>query len=473
MAIVDNLIAYYRCNDASDSRGTYDGIFRNSAKATSAGRFGAGWDFTADRQNGLVEVDLGSGIPLNGTAGYTVAGWAKDILTTNHTALSSGAWQPYPLFIELNGGSQYLSYRTSGGAALRAQSGGGDVPIVPASWGTDWHHFAVVVDGGVATFYVDGALHGTATDAVIGTDNYYNDLVGNTSFSTGALGAQQDDIAFWSRPLSAAEISEIKGAQIATLIPAVGDVSLGLIGQAYLEETGALQGGATRGTDASRLQVLELNGTTAYLDIGTGYAASLNFNAGDFTLTTWIKMDTLTPPGPTVAYMYLMCTGTEEVGFSGGVSGWDLLIYPDPGGGFGSPKIRFGYQTGGAFQTLDFTGLAFAVSTWTYITLVKSGTTFSLYQDAVLVGELINATGVLSSAGQPLHLGSDTLEGGTVTVQRKLDGLMDDVRIYSRALVIDETITLYNQAGVEPSPTPGGGGSSSQIQGEALQGGIG
>ena len=58
MAIVDNLIAYYRCNDASDSRGTYDGIFKNSAKATSAGRFGAGWDFTADRQNGLALLDI-------------------------------------------------------------------------------------------------------------------------------------------------------------------------------------------------------------------------------------------------------------------------------------------------------------------------------------------------------------------------------------------------------------------------------
>jgi len=410
---------------------------------------------------------------LNGAVGYTVAGWAKDILITNHTALSSGAAQPYPLFIELNGGSQYLSYRTSGGTALRAQSGGGDVPIVPASWGAVWHHFAVVVDSGVATFYLDGALHGTATDGVIATDNYYNDLVGNTSSSTGALGAQQDDIAFWSRPLSAAEISEIKATQIATLIPTVGDVSLGLIGQAYLEETGALNGGATRITDASRLQVLNLNGTTAYLDIGTGYAASLNFNAGDFTLASWVKMDTLSPAGPTVPYMYLICTGTEEVCFSGGVSGWSLLIYPDPAGGFSSPKIRFGYQTGCVFQTLDFTGLAFVVSTWTYITLVKSGTTFRLYQDAVLVGELINATGVLSSAGQPLHIGADALEGSGVTVQRKLDGLMDDVRIYGRALVIDETITLYTQAGVEPSPPTPGGGPSPQIQGEALQGGVG
>jgi hypothetical protein len=86
---------------------------------------------------------------------------------------------------------------------------------------------------------------------------------------------------------------------------------------------------------------------------------------------------------------------------------------------------------GGALRAA--TGTAkLAANTWTHIAIAYDGVNMKVYVNGVLVRTVARAGAILATAG-PLHIGGNQVWGGEF-----FSGLIDEVRIYNRALSLEE-----------------------------------
>src|SRR5205814_7498841 len=85
------------------------------------------------------------------------------------------------------------------------------------------------------------------------------------------------------------------------------------------------------------------------------------------------------------------------------------------------------------------------VNAWTYLALSYNGSTLTLYRDGIPVATS-NAAGALSATTGTLQIGASQ-EG------EYFKGLIDEVRIYKRALTDTEIQAIYQQESVETSQT--------------------
>jgi len=85
---------------------------------------------------------------------------------------------------------------------------------------------------------------------------------------------------------------------------------------------------------------------------------------------------------------------------------------------------------------------------WHQITIIKNGTTYSLYSDGVFIGT--DTSSVTWTDSDNITIGKDATASGY-----EFNGLIDEVRIYNRALSATEIQELYNYiGGGTPTPTP-------------------
>ncbi len=188
----ENLVAYYRCEDFTDSWGSYNG----SAYSISivAGLFGNCWEYSND----FDRVSVG---PTPDVGTWTVAGWAALLDTGGYRAFANNAATG-----TLGGYHMILNPSGEIGVWSNSTFAGSGVTLNPASY-TGWHHYAATRDGaGVVRFYIDGAYVGQCTPTWTGSHGV--NIIGNT------IGAERfaekiDDYAIWTRTLSAAEILDI------------------------------------------------------------------------------------------------------------------------------------------------------------------------------------------------------------------------------------------------------------------------
>ena len=116
-------------------------------------------------------------------------------------------------------------------------------------------------------------------------------------------------------------------------------------------------------------------------------------------------------------------------------------------------KLRFRLKTNGITKTLISPNGTLSTETWTHIAAVYDGTSMRLYKDGIQVavtsksGNINSDPNVLAALGnQPEGVG-----GG----QRPFDGLLDEVRIYGRALSHQEIEVVKNaNPSIDPDSTP-------------------
>jgi hypothetical protein len=91
------------------------------------------------------------------------------------------------------------------------------------------------------------------------------------------------------------------------------------------------------------------------------------------------------------------------------------------------------YFTGGNGAIRTATGTAkLAPNTWTHVATTYDGTSMRVYVNGVLVRTVARSGAILATAG-PLHIGGNEVWGGEF-----YSGLIDEVRIYNRALSLEE-----------------------------------
>jgi len=156
---------------------------------------------------------------------------------------------------------------------------------------------------------------------------------------------------------------------------------------------------------------LDFDGSNDYVDAGS--SSSLRFHTGDFTVTGWIKSDSL--------------TGTRTLGTT--------YLDLNTGWFFGTSNSKLGYYTN-AWKSANTT---LVTGQWYHIGItVDASGNYIFYLNGNSDGS--GASTLPANTTESFKIGAYGASGGL----GRFDGLIDEVRIYNRALSANEISRLYN-----------------------------
>jgi Concanavalin A-like lectin/glucanases superfamily len=187
--------------------------------------------------------------------------------------------------------------------------------------------------------------------------------------------------------------------------------------------TGTLNNSPTWISSGKINGALSFNGTSQY--VGVPDAASLRL-AGPWTVSAWVNLNAL-PPSSHVATI-----SAKQA--SSGYNNYEL----DVNNVNGCPSLSWEVQfDSGGTTYRDCSAATINTGTWYHVAATWDGTTLSLY-----------ANGALGSTATPGHIPNSTsgrpLSIGSTAGSNYLNGTLDDVRVYNRALSAAEVAGLYN-----------------------------
>jgi hypothetical protein len=111
--------------------------------------------------------------------------------------------------------------------------------------------------------------------------------------------------------------------------------------------------------------------STKYLDIANNLGID-NYKAGIFTISSWIYCQTNPASGAALAIWGVNNNTKEQTNFD----------YLNDGGTY---KFQFTFYNGSTAEFLKWT-YSLTLDTWTFVTLVKNGTTLTIYVKGVSIG---------------------------------------------------------------------------------------
>src|SRR5258708_25867029 len=163
------------------------------------------------------------------------------------------------------------------------------------------------------------------------------------------------------------------------------------------------------------------NGTSG--DITINEAPSLDLN-GSFTLSAWVNPATV--------------SGTETLLIKETTSGCSYFLQIVNG------QINSGFNNGSSCIEHTTTNANLAAGNWYFFTVVldHSSNTYSSYLNGNLIA-IVAETGLPTPNTQPLVLGRSGCSGCGF---ERLDGVLDEGKVYNRALSAREVQTLFNTA---------------------------
>lgn len=207
-----NLVAYYRLEDATDSKGSRN-LTNNNSVSFSAAKFNNGANFGTSNTNKYLSYSTDNG-GIDGGA-MSISLWVKlsTEVVNNGAAYnfvqqgSSVSKVIYQIGYEEAGGVFYLYFqRVKTGVANPAVK-----KTVAGGLGTsNWHHLVITYDGTNITGYLDGTSAGqtpTTGNGSFATKNgfYIGANYDQDRFVNGLI----DDVAFFSYALTSTEVTTL------------------------------------------------------------------------------------------------------------------------------------------------------------------------------------------------------------------------------------------------------------------------
>jgi hypothetical protein len=185
-------------------------------------------------------------------------------------------------------------------------------------------------------------------------------------------------------------------------------------------------------------QGASFNGSNSYVNIPNN--ASLNVSGG-ISMAAWIKTS------GTNNY-----SGIVQKFVDSNNTGWGLSYHT---GG----AVRADFGNGSSYIVAASSGVNVVDNVWHFLVATYDGSTAKIYVDGVLRGS-VAGSGYLTNNTRNLGIGEDSDGGGG----RYFNGLIDEVRIYNRALSASEISALYtyptsstgSETTANPSATFGG-----------------
>ena len=358
------------------------------------------------------------------TAGVSVTAWVKftsDAAGVDYGIVSkkTGFTDASGYFLIYENNQLYFNVGFSGG--YRELAGGAS----GANLGTGWKHVVGTTDGTNMYIYVDGVQTNTRSDTNANiAANAQTLRIGETGFGARYwLNGSIDDARVYNRALSQVEITALYQSYDPGI--QVSDLQKGLVGQWKMDgnakdstpygNNGTVTG-ATLTTDrkGQANKAYSFNGTSDYVDAGNG--DSLKNITTAVTVEVWAKRTAA------VAWHSIVSKNTT----SSDRDSYRLMSDPS-----GIPSIDiFGNTAVGSAMTQDV--WYHLVGTWDK----NDSGTIRFYQDGILKNTGTYA-GNLDATTVNLSIGRDN-DGALF-----FPGLIDDVRIYNRALSATEITALY------------------------------
>lgn len=326
------------------------------------------------------------------------------------------------------------------------RNGGGSVGVDADSFGPvvedTWYHVAVYRSGTLLYISVNGTADSvpfpynhTNSAALFSIGRFYH----HTSDEYKYLDGFVDEVAFYNRALNSAELTALKDVwdmsctTTTTTLPSICD---SLVAYWKLDEASGTRVDATgRGND---LEPTNAPGTAAgVINDGVDFVAASSQKlsiahtadtklAGEFTVSAWVYLNSL-PTGSD----HMLIVGTDgSTGGAGGV-GWVMAV------GSLHMKFRISY-TGGTeeFACLDF-GTP-PTGEWIHVAAYLRDGVGYIKVNNVNVYSSAFASTPNDDASVDLAMGLKTQSGWVA-----LDGRVDEVGIWSRALTDEEITELY------------------------------
>jgi hypothetical protein len=233
---------------------------------------------------------------------------------------------------------------------------------------------------------------------------------------------------------------------------AQADVLQGLVGNWRFDETSATtaadSGGGNNGTlvnmesgdwvTGKLANALDFDGTNEYVNMGDPANGSLDFGTGNFTISAWIKADTT------------QIDSNRSIVNKGAVASGDAGYWFHLNSS-GNLKLQIGNGS-----TLESMSVSPAVdlrdNQWHHVVVVASRSSEKFYIDGVAKSKTGSISSINVSTGFAFNVGGQ----GTAN---SYSGLIDDVRVYNRALTADEATNLFLEATplfscTQPVPVP-------------------
>jgi len=304
-----------------------------------------------------------------------------------------------------------------------------------------WHYVTATYDNSYVKLYVDGKLNMTPVSQTgipnTGAVNSYIGDQNGTRFFNGLI----DDVKIYPYARTADQIKQdynsrgsLKGTS-ANLSSASNNSNLsdGLVGYWKMDEgvgttttdssgnniTGTFSGSTLPDWSSGKYGVgVSFNGVNNYIDIGNS-SPIRNFT-NQITVSVWAKYSAYGGGGQ--SYSVLAVKGTP----------WTFLM-ENP-----SNKIRFRVTAGGQ-DLAAADSQTHNLNQWYHFVGTYDGQNIKMYKDGMLVGTT-PATGNLGVNDVSAKIG--TFTGTTYN----FNGLIDEVRIYNRALSSTEVYQLYEYA---------------------------
>ena len=421
-------IAYWSFDEGYAST-TYDRIGTNNGTLQSNatwvdGKFGKALSFDGTD-------DYISFTSTNYGTTHTVSFWVKT--STANKVYIGNAPDAYA-FYNSSGNTYYYSY----GSSAKSITGG------PSILDNQWHFVSVVRENTSIKMYIDAVAIGS------------NTLAANTNLSLSLIGREEsgfyfkglmDEVKIYGYALSAAEVDALYTTAGATLnigqsftndkFGDPGTVSDSLVAYWKFDETTAWGStvGAVKDSSGMNNNGTSTNATTTtdkvkygrsagfdgnadYIDIDDGGSSGIfNFtNTNNFTFSYWLYLRGLS------AQTVPLARGTFES------DGWYTNIET-------TGIIRFLTNTSGVDSSISSPASTITTGTWYHIVGVKNGSESRIYVNGSIV-----AAGTLSdaaTANDALHIGSYP------TTSLSVNGYLDDVKIFNRALTENEVTREY------------------------------
>ncbi|MFC1766350.1 LamG-like jellyroll fold domain-containing protein, partial [Planctomycetota bacterium] len=189
---------------------------------------------------------------------------------------------------------------------------------------------------------------------------------------------------------------------------------------------GAAVGGATIISDPERGSVLSLDGIDSCVDLGLSTDKGLN-PAGSFSLAAWVNIGAFTANW---GHIIVGNRGESDVG-------WQLRRHA------GNPNLTFTVRgTDGADDPRGTIDALATVGTWIQVTAVydtEAGVRTVYFNG--LVDTSIADSGVCAPTTHNVYIGARA-NGGNTGPEGFFNGLLDDVKVYNRALSQAEALSL-------------------------------
>ncbi|MDT8300211.1 MAG: LamG domain-containing protein [Sedimentisphaerales bacterium] len=421
----EGLVAYYAFeNDANDISGNgNDGtIVGDPVFVDGPTGFGTAMEFNGDDY-----VDCGNGDTLQIQDAITISFWFNVVAFEN-------TWEAFLS----KGDSAYRVSRGDGTGdathfGISGTTGGGGngwfngTSIIT---GGVWHHFAGTYDGAEGRIYIDGVLDAT-TEASgqinIETENFW---IGNNSQNPDRfLHGMMDEVMLYNRALSELEVMYLAGKRVTPVDPG----SKGLLALWTCDEgEGAVVGDASgNGRDGAFVF-----GDPAWVEGVSGTAVELvgptlievpplGLELSEATMAGWIKPNGVSPDWSAV----IMHRGT------GLAHGFNMLA-----------DFQLAYHWNDDSNSWSFRGGDFiAENDWTFaaVTVAPDKATFYVNGEMGAVNEITHDPAIWDNN---IYLGGD---GGDTWVARRMNGALDDVTMYSRALSAGEIRYLSGARAVD------------------------